>query len=517
MPLANANWYIPNCPDGNLWRFDDDVQRAGIRQASQLWDALGIGPMEILASYTFGHNTSRIASSLGVKVLDSFCQWQNWRDGGSDNSWLINNLGVPAWPYYMADDDFRKVAPGRSIMGFTQNTNSNVRLYDIMTAEGQPQLNLRRSQSVAMGEASNIDRFETVVDLWLAEARHSKEPLIVSVGLENFMNLPDWNEANKLGIHYLREQAKKNKLVFVSAVDIAGYFERFYEAQPENWIVWPDIYAGQAGWYKPRQLPDRIEVSNRWFHTVHEDGKTLPRFFWDFTIPWTEPVWDDQKAIRLKHGLVDPELLTADNSVPRMVNLDGVTSTVTIEPQPSGALIQVTVDSPRDLNSLPVGIWRIPLRAGSSKVAKVPKGARFVPVVDGSTDNLHGLIVLDHVKKGHKTLTIRLSGEPRTPLEPGFNVGSDVKGRSFQRASGVTTAYVWLENSFQGTGTLTVRVPSGRQASVHYNDGRLEEAHDGILRIKLDRAWQQTSPMIIGLTAAEIQTSAEFLPDPPQP
>ena len=148
--------------------------------------------------------------------------------------------------------------------------------------------------------------FFTTVDLWLAEAPYQAEPLFVSVGLENFVDSPDWNEANKRGVRYLREQAQHHKLVFTSAADIAGYFERHYAVQPENWLVWPDVYAGQPGEYKPRQLPDRIEVSNAQFHSVHEDGASLPRFFWDFTRAWSEPVWDDQSAIRKKFGLVKP-------------------------------------------------------------------------------------------------------------------------------------------------------------------------------------------------------------------
>ena len=332
MPLLNANWIIPGSPDANLWRFDDDLQREGIQQAAQLWDALGVGPMEIMGSYTFGHTTPRIARALGVKILDSLVQWQDWRDGTDNNQWLINHWGAPIFPYYVADDDFRKVAPGRSIVAFTQATNSDVRAYDIMTDEGQPQLDFRRTYGKQMGESSNIDRFQTTVDLWLAEAPYQAEPLFVSVGLENFVDSPDWNEANKRGVRYLREQAQHHKLVFTSAADIAGYFERHYAVQPENWLVWPDVYAGQPGEYKPRQLPDRIEVSNAQFHSVHEDGASLPRFFWDFTRAWSEPVWDDQAAIRKKFGLVSLDLLTADNCVPRMVNIEGVRADVQQRP-----------------------------------------------------------------------------------------------------------------------------------------------------------------------------------------
>jgi hypothetical protein len=509
MPLANLNWFIAGSPDTNLWRFDDDVQREGIQQAAQLWDTLGLGPMEILGSYTLGDNTARIARSLGVKMLDSLCQWQNWRDGGSDNNWLINHVGVPALPYYVADDDFRKIAPGRSIVAFTQNTNSNVRLYDIMTSEGEPQTNFRREHAEAMGESSNIDRFETVVDLWLAEALHQPEPLFLSVGLENFVDSPDWNEANKLSVRYLREQARSQKLVFASAADIAGYFQRHYAVQPENWIMWPDTYAGQAGAYKPRQLPDRIEVSNAKFHTVHEDGSAMPRFFWDYTQPWSEPVWDDQSAIRQKYGLVNPDLLTADNSVPRMVNLDGIRARVEQHSHDSEVNVTVTVDALRAIATLPVAVWRVPLSPDGLTATVASRNARYLTVVDGSTGNTHGLLVCSNVPKGRSLWVVHLKGQPRQPINPQVKIGAHVRGRMFLR-EGVPHTYLWLAEALTPSGMLKIRIPEGRVATVHYNDGKTEQGSGGELSVLLDRDWRRQSPLVTGLSAEEIMRGASF-------
>ena len=98
MPLLNANWIIPGSPDANLWRFDDDLQREGIQQAAQLWDALGVGPMEIMGSYTFGHTTPRIARALGVKILDSLVQWQDWRERNRQQPVAHQPLGRPHFP-----------------------------------------------------------------------------------------------------------------------------------------------------------------------------------------------------------------------------------------------------------------------------------------------------------------------------------------------------------------------------------------------------------------------------------
>src|SRR5271157_2993111 len=140
---------------------------------------LGLGPLDDLGGYTFSHSLPGLARSAGVKTLDSLCQWQNWRDGSSENGWLINDWGAPSVPYFVAADDFRKVAPGRSILMLPQTTTSDVRAYSIMTAEGRPQLSFMRQHSDDMGETSNADRFQAVVDLLLAESRYQTEPMFL--------------------------------------------------------------------------------------------------------------------------------------------------------------------------------------------------------------------------------------------------------------------------------------------------------------------------------------------------
>ncbi len=508
---CNANWIVPGCHDTNLWRLDADLQRQGIEQLSRLWEMLGVGPMEILGGYTYGHQTPRVARELGVKVLDSLVQWQNWRDGGDDNAWLINQWGAPTVPYYVADDDFRKVAPGKSIVAFTQGTTSNARIYYINFLEGQPQLSyLRRRPPEDMAETANIHRFCTAVDLWLAEAPHQKGPVFLSIGLENFRDSPDWNEANKRGVAYVIRQALQKKIVFVSAVDIADYYHRHYDRQPESWFYWPDVYAGYQAGYKPRRAPDRIEISNASWHTVHEEGDALPQFIWDYTQPWDEPVWDDQAEIRLQHGLVDPDLLTAENCVPQMVDLRGVEAEASVRPSQTGASLEIAIRSARPLAALPVAVWNVPLAAEGLQVADSSDGARAIPVVDGTTKNLSIVIVCNDVPAGQSRFTVELQGEPRKPLDPVLKIGEHVGGRVFVRDDG-PSAYVWL-TAEAPEGVLEIRVPERRAAVAQDNAGRLIEPEGGVLKIPMKRDWEHESPRIVGLTAEELRSGARFEP-----
>jgi hypothetical protein len=511
LPMCQGNYMLSRCPDSNLSCFDADVQREGIHMLMQAWDQLGIGPLETLGSYTYSHDTPRVARGLGIKAIDSLVQWQNWRDGGDDSAWLINQWGAPTAPYYVADDDYRKVAPGQSIVALSQGTTSSVRMYFINMLEGQPQLAALRAHSDQMDETSNSDRFQTVVDLWLSEARHQREPMFLFIGLENFLDSRDWDQANTLGVNYLREQAKNKKLVFALGADMADYFMRHYKKQPENWFYWPDTYCGYEVAYKPKQAPDRIELSNAEFHSVHDEGLSLPRFFWDFTRPWSEPVWDDQAAIRKEFGLCNPKLLTADNCVPRLMNLEGVKAAVKVTPTPGGTRIQIEIDSPKPLRRLPVAAWSIPLQAAGLKATKASDHTRFIAIVDGSTENLHGLVVCESITPGKSVRNVNLQGASRKSIDPTLQIGPHVAGRMFLR-NGVPYVYLWRVAKDATDGILKISVPADRKATVHYNNGKIEKAESGVLTVRFDQTWFTESPMIAGLTQDELASMATFEP-----
>ena len=94
---------------------------------------------------------------------------------------------------------------------------------------------------------------------------------------------------------------------------------------------------------------------------------------------------------------------------------------------------------------------------------------------------------------------------------PAVQIGPDVLGRMFMR-NGVPYVYLWRAAAGTPNGILKIRLPAGRRASVHNNDGHTEESTGGELTVVLDGAWQHTSPLVTGLSAAEIQTFATFEP-----
>jgi hypothetical protein len=163
---------------------------------------------------------------------------------------------------------------------------------------------------------------------------------------------------------------------------------------------------------------------------------------------------------------------------------------------------------------LPVALWRIPLNPQTLGRIEPSRHARYVRVVDGTTGNLNGVLVCNQVPSGRSVWTVKLQGKARTPFVAEIHIGTQVSGKYFPRANG-PSAYLWLTDKEGADGVLTIPVPAGRTVTVHYNDGRTEETVGGALQVKLDHTWQHESPMITGLTPAEIQAEAQFQPIDP--
>lgn len=503
VPFINANWLIQDIPNYNLFLLDEASQKKGLKQAVQLWDILKIGPLEIMGSYTYGHKTSSIAKSLGIKAMNSICTWQNWLDGTDENFWKINHWGAPNAPYFIAEDDFRKTGGGPGIVGFSMGTATSVRNYSIFTMEGCPSLTCpSRRYTSDDAQSANIGRFYDAVDGWLYDAQNQKEPVFFTVALENFGSRTDWESANEQGVDYLVKRANNNNLVFASAADISDYYNRRYTRQPDHVYFQPDIYCGYQHDAKPAYLPDRIEFSTSDFHSLHAMDQVSPKFFWDYTVPWHEPEWDFQSALRDKHGLINPEQACCNLS-PRQVDLSDIKIDTEIKKNKQGVDIIVQVDAKTELANLPVTVWKIPLDTGTVTAASCSGGLSYKFVADKYTGNLHVLILLHDVKKGNRRFILSLNGKAKEPVDSYRQINADICGRTIHTLRGRST-YLW-RRSKQGKYRLDLLIPKRRSVFGIWNDGKkVVPDKDGILSLVFDETWQHETPLIYGVTTEEI-------------
>ncbi len=515
MPVVNAPFLLPGIRDTNLFHLPPEVQRRGLEQLRRLWEILRLGPLRAIASYTLGHQTVRILKELDIGVVNSLCVWQNVRDGANDNGWLINHVGMPNAPYFVADDDFRKVAPGPSgLVAFNMGTTSNVRMYDFFAYDGCA-TNTMPSQRYARNNAiaANADRFFTVADGWIHDAANQPGPLFVTVSLENFAGSDFWRLANREAVDHLVRRAREGRVVFAPAPAVAGYYQRHYARQPLSMFFQHDALCGLPYNAKPVRLPDRIETADHRFHALHVQGNPLPQLLWDYTVAWSNPEWDNQDGLRNAHLHVLPESIAADTapdrSVPRQADLRGVEVQTILERMPDGLQARFMMKLPRPLARLPLALWSLPL----AEITGQEERCEVLPIRDGWTGNLHALAVLEDLPQGVSERLLRLKGPSRDPRSAEFSDGT-VAGRTFRPIEGVRT-YLWKEPESLAC-RVPIDLPAGSKAFIRYNDGTEAPADaEGRIWVELDEHWTRQSPCLWG--DAPIQTGGEARIGPPTP
>ena len=212
----------------------------------QVWDLLGNrSDGSVGAANTYSHDTA----ACGPKTrhqgpFDTLVQWQNWRRRAAMTvAWFDQSVGAhPTGALFtLLTTITRKVAQGRSIVALPQGTTSSVRnVFHQYAFEGEPQLAALRAHSDQMGETIQLrtDSKRRSIFCWL-NLSVRKKPMFLFVGLENFLR------SARLGSSPIRwpsviceNRAKTKKLVFVSGVDVADYYQRHYSKQPENWFYW---------------------------------------------------------------------------------------------------------------------------------------------------------------------------------------------------------------------------------------------------------------------------------------
>ncbi len=504
VPFANAGWILPGVPNFNLFEIDSETQREGFSLVKRLWEVIGAGPLEIVGSYTAGHHSTKIFRELGIKALNSLCTWQNWLDGSDDNHWKIDHCGGPVPPYFIADDDFRKTAAGPSLLGFGMGTASSLRNYSIMCLEGCPTNASAAQRYSGKGAVSaNVHRFYDAVEGWLHDVKNNPEPLFFTVGLENFAKSEDWAKANRLAVDYLVKRAKGEKLLFASAADIADYYQAHYTVQPEHVYYQPDVYCGYRVGMKPARVPDRIELNNVRFHSLHEEGQSLPVYFWDYTREWDQPEWAPQTDLRNKYGLITPNGKVNPAVVPEQVDTEGVHVNCQLTVTDDGVDLAVRITVCRAIAELPVGIWNVPLEQAQPADHGEAAACRWIGVCDGNTGNLHGIMVLKDVKVGDSEYRLTLRGVKRELRSADVDLGA-IQGRCIFR-DGVHHCYLWLTD-LSKKADIEFKIPDGVGAKAIYNDGTIAEPDEsGTLRVVLEGSWRGEAPMVVGLTPNIVQ------------
>lgn len=484
--LVNGRAFIPLSETGSLFELDEETQKRGFSQLKRQMRILGYDDMELIASYTPDKVSADIMEKSGVKGITSLCAWQNWQDGG----WKINHCGVSNQPYYPADDDFRRSGKKRKIMCFTMGNSSCDRNYSIMAYDACPTNAVpgeRYLENFVVNQ--NIQRFYDFFDGFISDGKNSEDLLTVTVALESFTGRMDWTAANSAAIRYMAKKAAEEKLVFVSAADISDYHRRKNLDMQEAYFFQPDCYYGFHNGTMPGRIGDRIEADTKNYLAVIRKGSLLPMYFYDYGEPWESAAFEDTE--RNEFGLIDPDTHKPSECMPKQV----YTEDVEMDYELSDDKIIISINSESSKKRMVTGIFDVPFE-NDFELSADKNDVSCKKVTDSWTGNTHLFIDLGKIEKGKSKIVICISGKPRKcesaeyikDLFGAMFFGNHAYLRSLDKEYGIE---------------VEIKAPPG--AYLLFESGEKIYPKNGILKFKVNEAWQNESPTLYGYDKAEFE------------
>lgn len=484
--FVNGKTFAPELGTDCLFEIPREVQERGFRQLQQMMQTLGCGPMELVASYTPGHDTLEILEALGVKGLTSLCAWQNWVDGG----WKINHCGVANQPYYPAPDDFRRAGENRDILCFTMGNATCNRNYSIMALDSCP-------TNAVPGERylehrvvhQQVQRFYDVFDGYIADAKNNDELLTVTVALESFRGFMDWTAANEAAIRYMVKKAGTERIVFTSAADVADYHKKWGKSMQRGYFFQPDYYYGYHNGTLPGRVDDRIEADTPEYLAVVRRSSPLPMYFYDYTKPWDNDLFEDVQ--RNVFGLVNPDEHQPSQCCPKQV----FTEDVRIETAWVDGQLQICIQSDSPKERMVMGVFDVPY--GPDAQIRFDKAdLTFRKIRDGFTGNLHLFVDLGALEAGQTRIIGQVAGTPRQPVR------AEILKEGLGAMYFGDHAYL---RSLDRDGAVSVELEAPDGAWLKLISGDRICAANGMLRFTVNTHWADEAPILYGYPRALLE------------
>lgn len=406
-----------------------DVQRAVLAGAQRIWRMCRFpGPLANLYTYGLGAGPVAQARSLGYNLLGALCADQNWGDG----PFKINHFGMPARPYFVASDDFRR--PGRggadAMVGIQQCARQTMLCRDyncVYSLEGGITYSLEQYAGMQGGERDprDLERELAFLDCNLDAAETSPRPLLFSMGFEFNGVWPRMAELNRRSMEALVQRARTRKLVFCTASAAADFLRRRYRETPESAVYLHDVFAGITSNGKPARYPDTIEVENARFKALFRRGDHLPTMHYDYTKPWSWPDWGNEGIARRPDGYLIPDSPDRYRVAPRMVDTRGVQVRSVQEALPDGVRVRLAIRSDAARTDLPVALWDLPVPFTALESGRQVKGpARAIAVRAPFTGNACCVLVCD-VPAGSTEVVLTVRSQRREPQRADSPQGLD--------------------------------------------------------------------------------------------
>jgi hypothetical protein len=437
----------------------EEVQRLVLECYTKLNAMFGLPrPITSLLTYGIGDGPARVARRLGYNQIGALCADQNWQDG----TFKINHWGMPARPYFVSRQDFRKPGDGgpRAMVGVQQCERQTMECRDyncVYAFEG--------GIAYALDRYSGIERPRLVSDLiasremdflqcFIEAAGQTRAPLFFCTGIEFNGVWPEMAAFNRTFMEYMVRRAGDARIAYTTATAVGDFFRRHYRETPESVLYLPDVYAGLVNSGKPACYPDTMEVENHLFRAVFIKGRALPQVYYDYTTRWDYPDWGNDGVPRGPAGYIIPNTDDRFRVTPKILDTRLFEVSSTVREEAKQTVVQIEVVAKRAQRNLALAVWDLPREyARDVRQFRLTGARRFIPVRAAYTHNLCGIIVAD-VKKGKNSITLAVGTEPRAITYLDLRLGGNLMAKVFER-DGAATAYLYNTGAAPETLRLT--------------------------------------------------------------
>ena len=257
----------------------------------------------------------------------------------------------------------------------------------------------------------------------------------------------------------------------------------------------PDTYYGYHNGELPGRVQDRLETVTPEYLAVVMRGRTLPLYFYDYTVPWDSSTFEEDGSARNEFGLVNPETHAPRESDPVQVDREDAS----VETEISGDRILIRAESKTEKKKLVTAVFDVPYESGFTAAASKPD-VKLRQIRDPWTGNVHLFADLGRIAPGVTEIVVRLSGTPRTPVP-----AEDLRGPLGAMWFG-EKAYLRCTDR---DAAFRVELPAPEEARLRLVSGETLSPRDGVLRFDLNLTWENEAPILLRYPRARFREALE--------
>lgn len=346
-----------------------------IQGARRLWARLGYRPFTGISTYSPSHALLAACRQLGVTWLSGLFPEIDFVDGRGvwQTAWVQRNAGMPEFPYFVSERDFRHAGPAdaQGTMIFPADRRNPVLNRGGFYAHGTDTINCLRHFPHAP-----IDALLEQGEIFFRNARLTRQPAPVVVSFTIQMSDEEAAgqvQGNREVIVALARRARAGDLVFAHKRHLQQFYRRHFPATPDTVCWTPDLLTGATPdrlveWFVPASRAESYAPKRLTDPGVFEPSYIKPPRFPD--VLWWEGA--DGKAAFLATSAPGPRVeheggphlpvwwhdYRADE--PRgereshpPVSLAGVRLRIAAADHE----VRLTITAPRPIRGLPIALW----------------------------------------------------------------------------------------------------------------------------------------------------------------